>query len=290
MSRLQDTLDERLPISLCELNNQGHLQQQQQQHRAFKPPYHHSVGCLDGAASTGLEDSLRRCSSLKSGSTSDGAQDCSRGNTPSPASLIAVTTPRSHQLPRTGDSSKTKHQAKELTCPLAIADAVCKDCELRQLEVDLQAPTIGKTCSPAPCKRTPSREPHSTPSQTITLPRQLPQRTAAKQGTAPDLDPSQVAAQEKEIGHVTTCENPGSQSQQCSKFESFACKEPAPAFENLFSPRTGGRNLQPCEKVRHSQSPQTSCHRRTSIAADAQAGFQAVMQPVQVVQTGAQRP
>merc|ERR1712129_458678 len=138
------------------------------------------------------------------------------------------------------------------------------------------------------------REPHSPPSQTITLPqmpRQQPQRTAAKQGTAPDLDPSQVAAQEKEIGHVTTCENPGSQSQQRSKFESFACKEPAPAFENLFSPRTsGGKGLQPSEKVRHSQSPQTPCHRRTSIAADAQARFQAMMQPVQVVQTGAQRP
>jgi len=51
------------------------------------------------------------------------------------------------------------------------------------------------------------------------MPRQQPQRTAAKRGTAPDLDPSQVAAQEKTIGHVATCKNPGRLSQQRSKLE-----------------------------------------------------------------------
>jgi len=213
-SHLEDTPSEPLFTALCQQSDQSHPQQQRKQQRRQQ----RSLDCLH-KVNTNLENLLRRCNSLNLELTSGEMKDCLSETLPSCALLTDVRTPR--------------HQAKEQNCPSEAADTACRNCKLQQIEAFLPSPKISRTFSHVLRPRARSTVPDSAPLNAVVkgllgMPAQAPgrqPRLTAEQVAAPDLEVSQVMVHEKDIGEVTACEKPRSQSPQCPRLSRFTSRE-----------------------------------------------------------------
>jgi len=158
MSRLPDTSEQSHP--------QQQQRQQQRQQDTLKP-------ALQGAANTNPDYLLGRCGSFNSAlsprlhpakeahaaAAMDTIETFVRGDADAKLQIMLV-----HQLPGTGDSSNATNSSEELSCPSEAADVGFKDCELRQVELDLTTPetTASARFSSAPgtCWPTPQTVQH----------------------------------------------------------------------------------------------------------------------------------